>query len=324
METVRGESDLLLTCREAEDGVCVAQVRSAGGAVILPAELLGRPVTELGPHAFSPDRPETAGIAVRVSCAGGVLRQADNRALTDVTLPRTLRRVGDYAFYNCTGLHTLRLWENGIRWGGAALMNCAELYNLFLRRTGADFGTLRYFADELTRELDVTVTDDQGGELRLIFPEYLENYEENAPAHHFDYVLTGAGYPYHHCFRGDSFSPLDFDGLWETFLRTEHDDGAALRLSWWRLRRPLGLERPAAARYLAYLAAHADAVLAWLLERRDGAGLKWFLTAARPDRAALTHACAYARDGGAADAQALVLEELHRRFPARREKSFDL
>ena len=34
-----------------------------------------------------------------------------------------------------------------------------------------------------------------------IIPEYFEDYEENCPAHHFDYTIYGAGYPYHHVFR---------------------------------------------------------------------------------------------------------------------------
>jgi len=58
--------------------------------------------------------------------------------------------------------------------------------------------SLAYFADELSRELDVTIVMPDGETARLIFPEYREIYEENCPAHHFDYNISGAGYPYHY------------------------------------------------------------------------------------------------------------------------------
>ena len=65
-------------------------------------------------------------------------------------------------------------------------------------------------------------------------------------------------------------------------------------------------------------------MLDWLLTRRDMEGLNWFLTAGLPDRTVLSDACETARRRELPEAQALLLETLHRRFPADRRRRFDL
>ena len=62
----------------------------------------------------------------------------------------------------------------------------------------------------------------------------------------------------------------------------------------------------------------------WLLAERDPGGLRFLLDRTAPDREALAEACAMAREQGAAEALAILLEEQHRRFPMGMDKSFDL
>lgn len=71
---------------------------------------------------------------------------------------------------------------------------------------------------------------------RLIFPEYQEIYEENCPAHHFDYSIYGVVHPYHHCFHQCKLGFSAYDALWKPFLETKYDDRCALRLVYCRLR----------------------------------------------------------------------------------------
>ena len=84
--------------------------------------------------------------------------------------------LGDYALFNCAALKKLSL-HDGVRfWGGGTLMNCRCLDTFHLTRVGEQGETLAYFADELSRELDVTIREADGGQVRLIFPEYVEVY----------------------------------------------------------------------------------------------------------------------------------------------------
>lgn len=188
-------------------------------------------MTALGDHALSPTAASAEGEDLLVTCGAGTDPGTwSNRDLEDLTLPRSLEKVGDYALMNCGGLRTLRLHDGIGQWGGGVLMNCRRLAAFHLTRVGEQGDTLAWFADELPWELDVTVEETDGTVFRLLFPEYREVYEENCPAHHFDYNIFGAGYPYHHSFRRKRLDLRTYDELWSGFLGMEHDEDA--RCGW--------------------------------------------------------------------------------------------
>lgn len=324
METVSGLSNWKLVIRREQAGITVLRAVTCDPRAVLPEQLFGLPVTALGPHALSPNAAQPQGEEVLVTCGRPAEEGWTNAQMQELTLPAFLERVGDYALFNCAELKKLSL-HDGVRfWGGGTLMNCRCLDTFHLTRVGEQGETLAYFADELSRELDVTIVEPDGGQVRLIFPEYVEVYEENCPAHHFDYNIYGAGYPYHHCFRNKRLSLKEYDSLWREFLGVEHDDGCAVRLAWWRLRYPAELTEKAEGAYLAYLRAHVPAAVEWLLEQRDLTGLHFLLERTQPDRETLSAACALAREQQAPEAVALLLEEQHRRFPPVTARSFDL
>ena len=203
MEPISGVSSWKLTVRREAEHVEILRAVTCQEKAVLPDRLFGLPVTVLGDHALSPTASQIEGEEVLVTC--GPLGEDpgwDNHRLRDLTMPRHLKQVGDYALLNCDALETLRLWDDVRRWSGGTLMNCRSLHAFHLTRTSPEQGeTLAYFNDELSRELDVTIVDWEGQTIRLLFPEFMEIYEENCPAHVFDYNICGAGYPYHHCFR---------------------------------------------------------------------------------------------------------------------------
>lgn len=328
METVSGASNWRLVLRRGENGVTVLRAGTPDQRARLPERIFDLPVTALGDRALAPERqgdPVPPGAeALLMTCVPPEKDAVwDNRHLRDLALPEALEALGDYALLNCSSLKTLRMHDGVSRWGGGALMNCRSLDTLHLTRTGPDQGeALAWFAGELSRELDVTIHGEETA--RLLFPEYTELYEENCPAHHFDYFISGAGYPYHHCFRQKRLSLKEYDALWRDFLGMEHEERAALRLAWYRLRWPMDLGESALEAYRVYLRDHAGQALRLLLEEEDGAGLPLLLSLTEPDREALSAACDLARERGATAALAALLEEQHRRFPAGLEKSFTL
>lgn len=324
METVSGLSNWKLVIRRERAGITVLRAVTCDPRAVLPEELFGLPVTALGPHALSPNASPVEGEEVLVTCGAPEEDGWSNAGLLELTLPALLERVGDYALFNCAKLKKLTLHDGVRYWGGGTLMNCRCLDTFHLTRVGEQGEALAYFADELSRELDVTIRETDGAMVRLIFPEYVEVYEENCPAHHFDYNIYGAGYPYHHCFRNKKLSLKEYDGLWREFLGVEHDDDCAVRLAWWRLRYPAELTEKAAGAYRTYLAAHVREAAAWLLEQRDLTGLHDLLGWTQPDRETLSAACALAREKQVPEAVAMLLEEQHRRFPPAAARNFDL
>ena len=241
METVSGLSNWKLVIRREPSGITILQAVTCDPRAVLPEELFGLPVTALGPHALSPNAAHVDGEEVLVTCGAPAEEGWTNAGMQELTLPSALERVGDYALFNCAALKKLSL-HDGVRfWGGGTLMNCRCLDTFHLTRVGEQGETLAYFADELSRELDVTIYETDGQTVHLIFPEFVEAYEENCPAHHFDYNIYGAGYPYHHCFRQKKLSLREYDTLWKGFLGMEHDEESGVRLAWWRLRCPAEL-----------------------------------------------------------------------------------
>lgn len=326
METVSGINNWKLVIRRDADGITILRATTCDAVATLPGELFGLPVTVLGDHALSPTAWPEEGEEVLVTCgAPDADAEWDNHKLRELTLPPSLYRVRDYALLNCDGLHTLRLHDTIRYWSGGALMNCRSLHTFHITRVGEEQGeTLAFINDEMSRELDVTITETDGRVLRLLFPEFMEVYEENCPAHHFDYNIRGAGYPYHHCFHHKRLSLKTYDGLWKVYLGMEHEDSCALRLAWWRLRYPVDLSEKAEEAYLEHLRSCAADAVRWLLDEKDPGGLRFLLKRVELDKAALTEACAIAREQGAAEALAILLEEQHKRFPSGMNKTFDL
>ena len=300
------ENNIHMICRREGAGIAIQEARTDGRDVVVPETLFGLPVKALGPRAFSPRGGE------------------EHRRIRSIVLPAALERVGDYAFYNCTGLERLHLTDRTRDWGGGCLMNCRSLRSIVLRRAVDRSATLFYFANELSTELDVAIAGPEGTELRLIFPEYIESFENNDPAHHFDFHLYGPGFPYHHAFRDKQLDLALYDGAWEEMLRREYEPGCALRLAYFRLRYPGGLGEKGRAAYQAYLSAHCGEALAWLLAERDCRGLSWLLSRFAPSREELSAALALSRERQLPEAVALLLEEQHRRFPAGRGRRFEL
>ena len=307
METTANNMDL--TCREENGGIIIERVRTGETRAVVPEELFGLPVTALGRRAFAPHAGADA---------------PDHRKIRAITLPRTLERVGDYAFYNCTGLERLQLTDRTETWGGSCLMNCRSLRQIEIEETAEGSTALFYFANELSVELDVTLTGPEGVELRLIFPEYIESYENNDTARHFDFHLYGPGFPYHNAFRDKRLDLGLFDGAWGEMLRREFEPACAMRLAFYRLRYPRGLSAKAEADYGRYLDGNRGAVMGWLIGEGDCRGLSWFLSRFRPGREELSAAADQARERRLPEATALLLSEQHRRFPAGRTKTFYL
>lgn len=323
MRTVAGQNNLLIIWRPVEDGAELTRIETSDRDVVLPETIQGLPVTALGKLAFDAAENSPEGERLCITC-GPSGAKPDNQKLARLTLPQTLRRVGDYAFYNCSQLREVRFLREIEHWGVDAFMNCRMLDTFFVQAANEHAESVYYFASAFSRELDIAVEYPQGPPARLIFPGYSEIYEENISARCFFFELHGPGYPYHSMFKSRALELKDYDRLWPAMLLTEHDPDCALRMAWYRLNYPRALTPETSAQYLDFLRRNADAAIQWLLNRRDTRGLAWFLPQVQAGRETLRAACEVARGLGAAEALALLLEEQHRRFERGAQKTFEL
>ena len=324
VKTISALSNWRLKLRREGEGVTILRAATCDKDAILPDELFGLPVTRLSDRCLAPGAADVPGEELELVC-GLPEGDFDNRRIRRLTLPGGLKSVGDYAFLNLREMEELCLSDALQGVGGACFMNCRAFSRLDLTRSGADPGpALAAIVSALPQELLVTVHGGAEGELRLVFPEYVERYEENSPARHFDFKIGGAGYPYHIVFRSRRLILSDYDALFPGMLAVEHEEDTALRLAWLRLRFPEGLGETARARYLAYLAAHAPEALALALRENDADGLRLLLRTAQPDDAALAGALELSRELRRTEATAILLEAGHRRSAAARAKRYAL
>lgn len=323
MEILQGQSNWKLIVRREQDHIVLLRAQTCDVRAVLPDELFGLPVTVLADHALAPNASAVAGEQVHITC--GREGEWDNRNLQDLTLPAFLTDVENYALYGCRSLHTLRLHDRIDRWGGYCLMNCRALRAFHLTRTQARYSeALAYLCGEVHEELDVTVYETDGSLLRLIFPDFSEEYEENCPNHHFDYNIRGGGYPYHNQFRDKQLSMKTYDGLWDKYLREEHDPDTALRLAYTRLRWPAQLSEQSEEQYWAYLRRNKADALLWQLSLRDAQGLRLLLDGLQPEENLLHKACDLARNLQNTEGLALLLEKQNHSPSSGFDKDFDL
>lgn len=323
METLYGISNWKLTIRRAEDHIEILRGITCDAHAVLPDRLFDLPVTVLGDHALAPTARPIDGEAVRI--VSGKEGEWSNRDLQELTFPPCLRAVHNYALYGCRSLHTLHLHDGVDHWGVDCLMNCHRLGTIHLTRVDEGQGeALAYICGAIHEELDVVLHETDGTETHLVFPDYVEDYEENFPNHSFDYHINGGGYAYHHVFPGKKLIFRTYDEHWPHYLRKEHEDETALRLAYTRLRWPAGLEPFAEKQYIEYLTAHAEDALLWQFSRRDATGLRLLLDRLEPDAALLHTACAQARAEGNTEALALLLERQRKAQPRGLDRDFDL
>ena len=324
METIQGLTNWQLTVRREGGSVTILRALTCDRDAVLPDTLFGLPVTVLSDHALAAGAASVEGEALRV-LGGAESEDWDNRNIRDLTLPRGLQSIGDYALMNLRAMETLRLCDDLVSTGSATFMNCRSFSKIELTRPGPKQGpALASIVRNLQQELDVTIRLTDGNSLQLIFPEYIENYTENTPAHHFELKISGGGYAYHSVFRDKSLQLQDYDALWPGYIAAEHDEGSALRLAYWRLRCPVELSESAQQRYTAYLRRNPGAALAFALEEQDMQGLRLLLSFGEPVPETLDAALEEARARHLTEATALLLETRRARPGAGRAKKFEL
>lgn len=324
METISGLTNWRLTVRRDEGGVTILRAVTCDRRAALPEEIFGLPVTALHNRALAFGAAPLEGEEVCI-LGGAESEDWDNRNITELTLPQTLREIGDYCFMNLRAMETLRFHDSLQTTGSASFMNCRSFTHIELTRIGAEQGpALASIVRSLQQELDVTIRRPDGDTLRLLFPEYVESFTENRPAHYFQLWISGRAYTYHNIFRDKALFVSDYDALWQDYLAAEHDEDSALRLAYCRLRYPAELSDQVRAQYTAYLRARIGCALSFAMREKDMRGFNMLLDLGTPDAQTLERALNEARERRLTEATAMLLERKRGSGSTGRARKFEL
>ena len=99
----------------------IVAYNGAGGEVVIPDNLDGFSVTQLGSGNYG-------GFVFGVPRA----HQAANTSVTDLTIPDSVKRIGHSALYACWGLTNINFGSGVTNIGESAIRNCHGLTSIYL------------------------------------------------------------------------------------------------------------------------------------------------------------------------------------------------
>lgn len=194
--------------------------------------------------------------------------------LEEIILPRTVKKIGRYAFYNCRNLRKIT-FSTGIQdIGSGAFTGCHKVHELDVTIVGENFSALKEFLQELVEEMVVHYRHKEYA--KLVFPEYFEEGTENTPARNLSSEIHGAGLVYRYCLRRGEFRFDEYDECFRTALILERPE-LLQELVLGRLRYPYQLQEKARTKYEAYAKEHFVEIGQKLVREKDVEGLRWFV-----------------------------------------------
>ncbi len=242
-------------------GVSIDAAYGDIGDVVIPDVIDGKTVKEISAYAFSGKNMSPGAVS------GTEFRLAGD-VLTSITLPDTLRKIGDLCFYQCYNLRSISLPNTDIEIGSDAFMNCKKLDTIIIRGSINKPSPLRQILLQRTSATDVWFED-----AAVHFSEYSEKYDLIGPAHIFELNIEGEGFRARKCFNGDVFDIRMYDDIFDKAVDTE-DEKTLCKMAALRLSRPIGLSDVVRESYLGYLLKHMDDYLDEVVKDKDLSLLK--------------------------------------------------
>ncbi len=239
--------------------ICIRECYSRGNVAIIPEEIDGYPVTELDAYAFSVGAVRAFG-TISVDEYQGLPRLAGER-LEEIIIPKTVKRVGRYAFYNCKNLYRLEFFNSLVDLGAGAFTGCHKVREIMVHFENGKESRLREFLVDLAEEQVVTFCYEDG-EAKVLFPEYYEESIENTPARNLEVFTHGSGMMYRNCFVKKE---LDFQLYDERFgwAVGKESPETLFTLIFFRLLHPYQLSEKAKGKYLHYLKENLQKCASW-------------------------------------------------------------
>lgn len=316
-----------------DNQICILRCYGSSGSVVIPEQLDGFVVTELSAYAFAEEMEKEPENTSGFPCICGEL-------LEELYLPRTIKRLGRYIFYNCLRFRKLSFFSNISFMGAGAFTGCESLCCLEMYRLDGN-SCLR----EILQDLKQTVTvecyhgleepgkrmelkgrEDVGEETekqeplcRLVYPEFFEEAVENTPARIISTQTHGMGVQYRNAFRSTQVVFREYDCLFTTG-KYNIDLNVLSGIVISRLRYPFALEEDARDEYTDWLTLHLRETSFYLLEQENEKDLRWLAEVFASTAEQMDVLLETAKQREDAQAVSIMMDVKHRRFPAKKLK----
>lgn len=256
-------------------GVKILRCRSLDSVVVIPEEINGAPVVELGDYVCSGNaRQLENGIWTGGDEEWEQIPEAVGERVEEIFLPDGLLKVGAYAFYNCWNLKKVHFSSTTLDWGAGAFTGCVGVNGLDVRVREGEKSCLKEVLTELRQTLFVDYHGRQ--EAKLVFPEFFEESVENTPAKVLKTYMHGCGHQYRYCFLQSEFQFKGYDSLFH-YVKAQEAEELVVRLALGRLRFPYGLTEEFRGMYWEYIIEHKTAAAVGAVRRKDMEELRWIM-----------------------------------------------
>lgn len=299
-----------------DSGLCILRVYGGSGRVVIPERIEGIPVTEVSAYAFAREKDEEPEHDSGFPCICGT-------ELEELYLPKTIRRLGRYIFYNCLNFSRLSFYSNLAYMGAGAFTGCGNLSHLELHQVEGD-SCLREILQDLKQKvtvdcyLELEIPAAMEKHWRLIYPEFFEEAVENTPARIISTQTHGMGIQYRNAFRNTQVVFEEYDRLFETGKHhIDLPDLAEMVLA--RLQFPYELGA-GAEEYTHWLWENLKAGAEFCVLRNDVEAMRWLAETFVSEDRQMELLLDTVKRREAPELVSLLMDVKHRRFPGKKKK----
>lgn len=225
-----------------EDSIRINKVYSSSPTIEIPELIDGYMVREIADYCFSSKEVNLSNCILNREIPSNY-HVCSGVDVESVRLPSTLKKLGNYAFYNCRKLKEIYVPSRLMSVGSDVFMNCLRLNHIHYDCSIFSVTILKQILTQITWDIEVDFIDGS-----IFYPEYNGSYDEVGPAHIFALNIEGEGFRMRQCFKDGK---IDFEGYDACFekLCAEESESCIFHVA--ILRFMMGSER-----YIPYLRAH--------------------------------------------------------------------
>lgn len=243
----------------------------------------------------------------------------NQRDIVECILPLSVKTLGTHCFYDCRNLGRLVLWDQIETVEDGFLKNCLSLKEIEYMALNGHMYALKSILADMAGQLTVTIFYGAEREkVKLLFPRYLHDYEENTMARIINQVTYGSGAHYRECINKKEIDYPKYDRLF-SYAAANEEACVCYKLALYRLKYPRSLWDGQKQVYSDYIYKHYTAALEYLEDSGD-MELFEFLAGLAPSKEILKEALFMAQRKGDAEFTSLLLSVNNQKFGAKKQR----
>ena len=297
----------------AENGSAVLyRMYSKKPVAVLPEAVGDKKIEMIAPYCFASNRKLTdTDVCDEIDKMYGNYHEFAGDYIENISLPDTLKKIGNNAFYNCRNMSLLEMGTDIDEVGSDVFMNCRSFRRMTVRGSSQSDSGVSQMLSRYSSELEVCFECNGQTEAKLLYPEYFESYDEISPAHIFGRNIEGEGFRARQCFDNGKIVFSQYDSVFSK-ASAEESVTVASRMAVDRLMYPVGLDTCFKNEYQEYVRKNQGEIMEIMVRNRSIDELEYMCSSKIADSKELDHAMTLASQEGWHEGTACMIEWKHK------------